>query len=159
MLRRFPRTGSSNFLKLWQLMIGPILGFASISIHLRYNSSDVVFGCTGFVAFYDESERFLLFVGGHRHSFQLGLADEPTLCCIFIVSTQTSVPLGHISEWPAGRGRSSPSPARLPAVRAGRTDDAPPLDAVPGGDLLMAVEAVRQSSRPVTLTTWADLAS
>ena len=35
------------------------------------------------------------------------------------------------------------SPSGLPAVRAGRTDYAPPLDAVPGGDLLLAVEAVR----------------
>ena len=34
-------------------------------------------------------------------------------------------------------------PSGLPAVRAGRTGDAPPLDAVPGGDLLLAVEAVR----------------
>ena len=34
-------------------------------------------------------------------------------------------------------------PPLRPAVRAGRTDGSPPLDAALGGDLLLAVEAVR----------------
>ena len=52
-------------------------------------------------------------------------------------------PAGDRAACPQGTGVAAFPPSGLPAVRAGRTDDAPPLDAVPGGDLLLAVEAVR----------------
>ena len=42
-----------------------------------------------------------------------------------------------------GQPRTAALPPLRPAVRAGRTDDAPPLHPALGGDLLLTVEAVR----------------